>query len=98
MREHKNLITCIKGYYDKFESGSARDIYYRLGRRFEYHTICDALEMLMQAGYLVRKIVKGTKYIKAHYVYYKVHKKELRLKEFFKMLSNVVFKFFKMPV
>lgn len=70
-----DVKSIIKEYFDKCPSSTARDIYFRIGRICSFTHICDTLDELEKEGYLSRRVVPATKYIKAHYEYSKVPKK-----------------------
>ena len=74
-----SLVEIIKKYFDVFESGSIRDIYFRLGRRVSYYEIQKVLDELERTNYIQHKSVRSTRYKRSHYVYYRTFKTEAPL-------------------
>ena len=74
-----SLVEIIKKYFDVFESGSIRDIYFRLGRRVSYYEIQKVLDELEKTNYIQHKSVRSTRYKRSHYVYYRTFKTEAPL-------------------
>lgn len=74
-----SLVEMVKKYFDVFESGSTRDIYFRLGRRVSYYEIQRVLDELEKTSYIQHKSVRGSRYKMPHYVYYRTFIKELPL-------------------
>lgn len=74
-----SLVEIIKKYFDVFESGSIRDIYFRLGRRVSYYEIQKVLDELEKTNYIQHKSVRGTRYKRTHYIYYRTFMNEFPL-------------------
>ena len=64
-----NLVKLVKEYFDVYEKGSTRDLYWRMGKKVSYQTIQDIVDILEKSGLLQKFSVKSTKYCRAHYVY-----------------------------
>ena len=73
------LMEIIKKYFDIYEAGSARDIYFRLGRNISYFSIQKVLDELERTNYIQHKSVRSTRYKRSHYVYYRTFKVEAPL-------------------
>lgn len=73
------LMEIIKKYFDIYEAGSARDIYFRLGRTISYFSIQKVLDELERTNYIQHKSVRSTRYKRSHYVYYRTFKTEAPL-------------------
>ena len=56
------LMEIIKKYFDIYEAGSARDIYFRLGRTISYFSIQKVLDELERTNYIQHKSVRSTHY------------------------------------
>ena len=73
------LMEIIKKYFDIYEAGSARDIYFRLGRTISYFSIQKVLDELERTNYIQHKSVRGTRYKRSHYIYYRTFMNEFPL-------------------
>ena len=73
------LMEIIKKYFDIYEAGSARDIYFRLGRNISYFSIQRMLDELERTNYIQHKSVRSTRYKRSHYVYYRTFMNEFPL-------------------
>ena len=73
------LMEIIKKYFDIYEAGSARDIYFRLGRTISYFSIQKVLDELEKTNYIQHKSVRGTRYKRSHYIYYRTFMNEFPL-------------------
>lgn len=74
-----SLVEMIKKYFDVFESGNIRDIYYRMGKRVSYYEIQRVSNELEKTNYIQHKSVRGSRYKMPHYVYYRTFINELPL-------------------
>lgn len=73
------LMEIIKKYFDIYKTGSARDIYFRLGRNISYFSIQKVLDELERTNYIQHKSVRSTRYKRSHYVYYRTFMNEFPL-------------------
>lgn len=80
----------VVDYFEKRPSGSARDVHFRIGRSFPYSVVCAILDELEKEGMLTTSVVKATKFIRAHYVYYKVDKKESLIQRLLKFVHKFI--------
>ena len=71
-----SLINIIKKYFEVFEAGSAKDIYFKLGKRVSYKKIQEVLDELEKVRYIQNKTTRSTQFVRPHYVYYRTFNKE----------------------
>ena len=83
MSQEENAEEVVRSYFEKHNSGTARDIYYTSKRSLSHSSICDALDTLHKAGELIMHAVPASKYRRAHYVFTKVTKHASLLKRLF---------------
>lgn len=79
----ESLKNLIKLYFLNKVSGSAKEIHVKVGKNHSYSLICQILHEMELEGLLSSKIVSSTKFVRAHYVYFK---KDLKKEPFWKRL------------
>ena len=82
----KNLI---KNCFSYRPSLTAREIHFKTGRLYPCQEVYKVLDELESEGYIGHTIVKGTKYIKPHYKYFKTSDKQSILERICNLFLNI---------
>lgn len=89
MEREDDVSSVVAAYFKNHVTGTAREIYNKTGRKFSHSSICDVLDELREAGDLDMRVAPATKFMRAHYIFVRVNKKESLFERFFKFIKSL---------